>query len=709
MSRAAVLPGRHFPLGATWDGSGVNFALFSENAEKVELCIFDARGHRELRRVQLPEYTDQIWHGYVPEALPGTLYGYRVYGPYDPARGHRFNHHKLLLDPYAKLLRGTLRWTDANFGYRIGTPRADLSFDRRDNAAAMPKCVVVDPAFSWGDDRLPRHHWANTIIYEMHVRGFTMKQPGVPPDIRGTFTALCSPAAIEYLTKLGITAVELMPVHAFIDDRPLVEKGLRNYWGYNSIGFFAPENRYMATPWLGEFKTMVKRLHEAGIEVILDVVYNHTGEGNHMGPTLSFRGIDNASYYQLAGDPRFYVDYTGCGNTLRVRHPRVIQLITDSLRYWVEEMHVDGFRFDLAPAIVRKDQELDWWSSGFMTAVLQDPVLARVKMIAEPWDLGPNGYQVGHFPPGWSEWNDKYRDTVRQFWRGTDGMIPELASRLTGSSDLFARNGRQPRAGINFVTAHDGFTLSDLVSYDRKHNEANQNDNTDGTDANYSWNCGVEGPTDDPAVNALRDRQKRNLLAVLLLSQGTPMLLAGDEFGNSQGGNNNPYCQDNDIGWLSWDEIGPDGERLTEFVRRLIALRRAHPVFRRTRFFRGQITQNAGLKDITWIGPDSKEMQMEDWQDPSRRALGALLGGETGDHFISLAGYPEFDATFLILMNAYDHDLDFVLPRAGSFGVWEVAFDTAQSKENVPGSVRSATTVYRMAARSLSLFIARPV
>ena len=709
MTRAAVLPGRHFPLGATWDGSGVNFALFSEHAEKVELCIFDARGHRELRRVQLPEYTDQVWHGYIPEAVPGTLYGYRVYGPYDPARGHRFNHHKLLIDPYAKLLHGSLRWTDANFGYRIGTPRADLSFDRRDNAAAMPKCVVVDPAFSWGDDRLPHHHWTNTIIYEMHVRGFTMKQPGVPPDIRGTFAALCSPAAIEYLTKLGITAVELLPVHASIDDRVLVEKGLRNYWGYNSIGFFAPETRYMSTPWLGEFKTMVKRLHEAGIEVILDVVYNHTAEGNHMGPTLSFRGIDNASYYHLEEDARFYADYTGCGNTLRVRHPRVIQLITDSLRYWVEEMHVDGFRFDLAPAIVRRDKELDWWSSGFMTALLQDPVLARVKMIAEPWDLGPNGYQVGHFPPGWSEWNDKYRDTVRKFWAGTDGIIPELASRMTGSSDLFARNGRQPRASINFVTAHDGFTLTDLVSYNQKHNEANQSDNTDGTDANWSWNCGVEGPTDDAAIDALRARQKRNMLAMLLLSQGTPMLLAGDEFGNSQGGNNNPYCQDNDVGWLSWDDIGPDEERLIEFVRRLIALRQAHPVFRRTRYFRGQITDNDGLKDITWVGPNSKEMQMEDWQDASRRAFGALLGGETGDRFISLSGYPEFDATFLVLMNAYDDELDFVLPKAGSFAVWELVFDTAQTKANAPGSVWDAAAAYRMASRSLSLFIARPV
>jgi len=708
MTRATVLPGRHYPLGATWDGSGVNFALFSEHAEKVELCIFDPRGTRELRRVPLPQYTDQVWHGYLPEVVPGTLYGYRVYGPYEPARGHRFNHHKLLLDPYAKLLHGALRWTDANFGYRIGAPRADLSFDRRDNAAAMPKCVVVDPAFSWGDDRQLHSHWTNTIIYETHVRGFTMKNERVPPDLRGTFAGLGSPLAVEYLSKLGITAVELLPVHAFIDDRVLVEKGLRNYWGYNSIGFFAPETRYMATPWLGEFKTMVKRLHEAGIEVILDVVYNHTAEGNHMGPTLSFRGIDNASYYRLTDDPRYYTDYTGCGNTLRLQHPRVIQLVTDSLRYWVEEMHVDGFRFDLAPAIVRHDEEFNWWSSGFMTALLQDPVLSRVKLIAEPWDLGPNGYQLGHFPPGWSEWNGAYRDTVRRFWRGAEGVIPELASRLTGSSDLLSRNGRQPRASINFITAHDGFTLSDLVSYNSKHNEANFDNNGDGSDNNESWNCGVEGPTDDAHVLALRDRQKRNMLAMLLLSQGTPMILSGDEFGNSQGGNNNAYCQDNDTGWVSWDQIDSSGVRLTDFVRRLIALRGAHPVFRRPRFFAGEVTEKEGLKDITWISPDSNEMRMEDWQDPSRRALGALLAGETGDRFISLSGYPEFDSTFLMLMNAHDHVLDFVLPRAGSFEKWELVFDTARAQSGT-GTIWDATSIYQLESRSLTLFVARPV
>jgi glycogen operon protein len=707
-TRATVLPGRHYPLGATWDGSGVNFALFSEHAEKVELCIFDARGTRELRRVVLPEYTDQVWHGYLPDTVPGTLYGYRVYGPYDPAHGHRFNHHKLLIDPYAKQLSGTLRWTDANFGYRIGAPRADLSFDRRDNAAAIPKCVVVDTAFSWGDDRLLQTPWTNTIVYELHVRGFSMKNSLISPELRGSILALGSPPNIEYLTKLGVTAVEMLPVHASVDDRTLVEKGLRNYWGYNTIGYFAPEPRYLSGGALAEFKTTVKRLHEAGIEVLLDVVYNHTAEGNHLGPTLSFRGIDNVSYYGLSDDPRYYVDYTGCGNTLRLKHPRVMQMVTDSLRYWVEEMHVDGFRFDLAPAIVRRDEEFDWWSSGFMNALLQDPVLSRVKLIAEPWDLGPNGYQLGHFPPGWSEWNDKYRSTVRRFWKGSDGLIPELASRLTGSSDIFDSNGRQPRASINYVTAHDGFTLLDLVSYDHKHNEANLDDNNDGSDDNDSWNCGAEGQTDDAGIRHLRERQKRNMLAMLVLSEGTPMLLAGDEFGNTQSGNNNAYCQDNEISWLEWNEIDRDGSRLIDFVQRIIALRRAHPVFRRTRFFRGAVTDNEGLKDITWIRPDSSEMQNDDWHDGSRRALGALFAGETGERYIGASGYPEFDSTFLMLMNAGDSDLDFVLPQAGSFVRWELVIDTAQG-QNAPGKIWTAATAYRMASRSLSLFSAQPL
>jgi len=705
--RAEVLPGRPYPLGATWDGSGVNFALFSENAEKVELCIFDPRGIRELRRVVLPEYTDQVWHCYLPEMAPGTLYGYRVYGPYDPERGHRFNHHKLLIDPYAKRLHGSLHWTDAHFGYRVGSPRGDLSFDRRDNAAAMPKSVVVDTAFTWGNDRLLHTRWPNTIIYELHVRGFTMKHPLVPPEARGTFAGLASPPVVEHLLRLGISAVELMPVQAFVDDRYLVEKRLRNYWGYNTIGFFAPDPRYMSGTSLGEFKTMVKRLHEAGIEVFLDVVYNHTAEGNHLGPTLSFRGIDNKSYYRLAEDTRYYVDYTGCGNTLNLKHPRVSQLVTDSLRYWATEMHVDGFRFDLAPAIARRDTAFDWWSSIFVTALQQDPVLSRVKLIAEPWDLAPDGYQLGNFPPGWSEWNDKYRDTVRRFWQGNDGVIPELASRLTGSSDIFERNGRRPRASVNFVTAHDGFTLNDLVSYNEKHNDANLEGNHDGADQNYSWNCGVEGPSDDVTIRNLRAQQKRNLLATLLLSQGTPMLLGGDELNHTQLGNNNAYCQDNDIGWISWTDVDRSDVELLDFVRRLAELRRDHPVFRRPRFFHGRVTQHAGLKDIGWISPDGSEMDAAAWQDVSRRCFGALLGGETGDRFVSLSGYPEYDDTFLMLMNANDAAMQFVLPQIRSDGVWELVFDTLRPAPLQPGTRVRMGTPYTMGAKTLVLLVAR--
>lgn len=705
--RAAVLPGRPYPLGATWDGSGVNFAIFSENAEKVELCIFDARGTRELRRIVLPEYTDQVWHCYLPEIAPGTLYGYRVYGPYDPERGHRFNHHKLLIDPYAKRLHGSLHWTDAHFGYRVGSARGDLSFDRRDNAAAMPKSVVVDTAFTWGTDRQLHTRWPNTVIYELHVRGFTMKHPLVPPEARGTFAGLAAPAVVEHLLRLGVSAVELMPVHAFVDDRYLVEKRLRNYWGYNTIGFFAPDPRYMSGTSLGEFKTMVKRLHEAGIEVFLDVVYNHTAEGNHLGPTLSFRGIDNKSYYRLAENERYYVDYTGCGNTLNLKHPRVTQLVTDSLRYWATEMHIDGFRFDLAPAVARRENFFDWWSSIFITSLQQDPVLSRVKLIAEPWDLAPDGYQLGHFPPGWSEWNDKYRDTVRRFWQGNDGVIPELASRITGSSDIFDRNGRRPRASVNFVAAHDGFTLRDLVSFNSKHNEANLENNHDGVDQNYSWNCGAEGPSDDPAVAHLRAQQKRNLIATLLLSQGTPMLLGGDELMHSQQGNNNAYCQDNDIGWISWTDVDEHDVDFLDFVRRLIALRREHPIFRRTQFFHGNVTEREGLKDISWISPDSSEMEAEAWQESSRRCFGALLGGETGDRFVSLSGYPEYDDTFLILLNAHDGDMAFVLPAAGSYSSWELIFDTTRPVPPPPGTRVKVGETYAMRGRTTVLLVAR--
>jgi isoamylase len=700
--RAAVLPGRPYPLGATWDGSGVNFALFSENAEKVELCIFDSRGTRELRRVVLPEYTDQVWHGYLPEIERGTLYGYRVYGPYDPEAGHRFNHHKLLIDPYAKQLFGAVRWTDANYGYRVGSSRHDLSFDRRDNAAAMPKCVVVDTAFTWGEDRRLYTRWHDSIVYEMHVRGFTIKHPLVPPEVRGTFAGMSAPVVIEYLVRMGITAVELLPIHATVDDRYLVERRLRNYWGYNSIAYHAPDPRFLSGNSLGEFKTMVKRLHEAGIEVILDVVYNHTAEGNQLGPTLSLRGIDNKSYYRLQ-DGRHYVDYTGCGNTLNLAHPRTLQLVTDSLRYWVNEMHVDGFRFDLAPALGRREGDFQS-SSGFLSAIQQDPVLARVKMIAEPWDLSPGGYQVGNFPPGWSEWNDQYRDTVRRFWQGNDGLIPALASRVTGSSDIFDHHGRRPRSSINFVTAHDGFTLTDLVSYNEKHNEANFEDNRDGTDANYSWNCGVEGPTDDDRILNLRAQQKRNMLATLMLSQGIPMLLAGDELNHTQRGNNNAYAQDNEIGWISWtDDSDPE---LVEFLRDLARLRHQHPVFRRPHFFKGDTSGPSGLKDITWVEQSGREMNHHDWHESGRRCIGAMFGGDTGDRFVSLRGYPEFDETFLMLMNAHDHDIAFTLPAIPAFRGWRVVLDTTRPEPTPVDTRFLPGAIFGLKSRTLALLVA---
>jgi isoamylase len=671
--RVAVLPGRPYPLGASWNGAGVNFALFSEHAEKVELCLFDPRGRRETQRIVLPEYTDSVWHGYLPDARPGLLYGYRVYGPYDPFSGHRFNHHKLLLDPYALMIAGSLQWSDAHFGYRVGSSRADLSFDRRDNAAGMPKCVVVDPAFTWGNDRLLHARWHELIVYELHVRGYTMKHPAVAPQLRGTIAGLCAPAAIEYLTKLGVTAIELLPVQYSIDERHLIERGLRNYWGYSPIAFFAPNPRYLSRPDLGEFKTMVSRMHTAGIEVILDVVFNHTAEGNALGPTLSFRGIDNKSYYHLI-DGRYYADYTGCGNSLNLEHPQVLKMVTDSLRYWVEEMHVDGFRFDLATTLARRDGRFNPQST-FLASIEQDPMLSRVKLIAEPWDLGNDGYHAGDFPAGWSEWNDRFRDGVRRFWRG-DGTIPDMATRLTGSSDLFDRRGRRPRASVNFVTAHDGFTLADLVSYDRKHNEPNLEENRDGVNENYSWNCGHEGPTEDAQIVALRRKQQRNFLATLLLSQGLPMLLAGDERGRTQQGNNNAYCQDNEIGWIDWS--GSGDLTLFEFARTLIGIRRKHPVFRRPRFFRGVATGGSALKDIAWFTPSGSEMTQADWDDPSRRCFGALLGGDVGDRFISLQGYPEVDESFLLVLNGHDTPVGFTLPGAAGIRRWAQLIDTAQ-------------------------------
>ena len=669
-----VWPGSHYPLGATWDGEGVNFALFSEDADKVELCLFDSRGRQELQRIELSAQTDQVWHCFLPEARPGLLYGYRVYGPYAPERGHRFNPNKLLLDPYARAIEGPLRWSNTLFGYKVGSKREDLSFERRNSAAGMPKCKVIDPAFSWGNDRPPRTPWHETVIYELHVKGFTVQHPEVPRRLRGTYAGLAAEPVIDHLKRLGVTAVELMPVHAFVDERRLVAGGLRNYWGYNSIGFFAPDSRYSASGGDGEFKTMVKTLHAAGIEVILDVVYNHTAEGNHLGPTLCFRGIDNAAYYRLvADDPRHYMDYTGCGNTLNMMHPRVLQLIMDSLRYWVLEMHVDGFRFDLASALARELHEVDRLGA-FFDIIHQDPVISRVKLIAEPWDLGEGGYQVGNFPVGWTEWNGRYRDAVRAYWKGEGGVIGQLAYRLTGSSDLYEDDGRKPYASINFVTAHDGFTLHDLVSYNEKHNEANQEGNRDGENHNLSWNCGVEGATDDSEVRVLRARQKRNFLATLCLSQGVPMLLAGDETGRSQQGNNNGYCQDNEISWLNW-ELGPEERELMGFVQAALQLRRAHPTFRRRHFFEGRRIKGEGIKDIIWLNPDGQEMDDEQWHHTSARCLGMYLAGSAIDERDAHGGRIT-DDDFLLLLNADQEEVPFQIPKLAGERSWQVLVDT---------------------------------
>jgi glycogen operon protein len=699
-----VWPGSPYPLGATWDGEGVNFAIFSEHAEKVELCLFDVTGRREIQRIAMREQTDQVWHCYLPEARPGLLYGYRVYGPYDPAKGYRFNHHKLLLDPYAKQIQGKLEWSDSHFGYRIGNAKEDLSFDRRDNAAGVPKGMVIDSAFTWGSDRKPKIPWHESVIYEVHVKGFTIRHPDVPPALRGTYAGLATAPVIDYLTRLGITAVELMPVHSFVDDRRLVERGLRNYWGYNSIGFFAPEHRYSATGHANEFKTMVKTLHSAGIEVILDVVYNHTAEGNQLGPTLSFRGIDNPVYYRLVGDnARYYMDYTGTGNTLNMRHPRVLQLIMDSLRYWVLEMHVDGFRFDLAATLARELHEVDRLGA-FLDIIHQDPILSQVKLIAEPWDLGEGGYQVGKFPVGWAEWNDRYRDTVRSYWKGDGGLIGELAYRITGSSDLYARSGRRPYASINFVTAHDGFTLQDLVSYNQKHNEANGEDNRDGTDNNRSWNCGVEGPTDNPEILALRARQKRNLLATLFLSQGVPMMLAGDAIGHTQRGNNNAYCQDNEISWINWDPAIADNG-LLEFARQAISIRKKHPVFHRRNFFQGRAIKGAGIKDILWLHPDGKEMTDDEWNRESARCLGVLYAGEALDD-VDERGKRVLDDSFLLLINAHFEEVPFVVPAPTAGKEWIVLINTGDI-ENSNGNNLKVSQSYKLPARSLSLLTLR--
>ena len=702
----ALWPGRPYPRGATWDGMGVNFALFSENAERVELCLFDRSGRHEVQRLALREQTDQVWHGYLPQVRPGQLYGWRVHGPYRPRDGHRFNPHKLLLDPYARCITGSMRWHDALFGYRIGHADQDLSFDRRDSAPYMPRCKVVETAFSWGDDRHPRVPWHETVIYEAHVRGLTLQHPGVPPELRGTYAGLACAPVIDHLVRLGVTTVELMPVHSFVDDRHLVEAGRRNYWGYNSIGFFAPDARYSASGKIAEFKSMVRTLHAAGLEVVLDVVYNHTAEGSHLGPTLGFRGIDNAAYYRLEpGQPRYYQDFTGCGNTLNMQHPRVLQLLMDSLRYWVTEMHVDGFRFDLASALARELHAVDRLSA-FFDVLRQDPVLSQVKLIAEPWDLGAGGYQVGNFPVGWTEWNDKYRDTIRSYWKGEGGLIGDFAQRFTGSSDLYNRSSRRPYASINFVAAHDGFTLADLVAYDHKHNEANGEHNRDGHDHNLSWNCGVEGPTDDPAVLALRARQQRNFIATLLLSQGVPMLLAGDEMGRSQGGNNNAYCQDTTLSWVDW-ALDEPRQALLAFTRRLVALRARHPVFRRRDFFQGRPLYGSSVRDIVWLQPDGSEMTSDAWGHGHARALAVFLSGDgLGD--VDAQARPVLDDSFLLLFNAHSEPVSFTLPVDLAAGAGELLVDTRSAQ--TPAGVRIEPLVpYALAGRALALFrFARP-
>ena len=697
-------PGRPHPLGATWDGLGVNFALFSEHAKAVELCLFDSAADvRESVRLRLPERTDHVWHGYLPDVRPGQLYGYRVHGPYAPQDGHRFNPAKLVLDPYAKAIGRCLEWGDAIFGYTVGHPQQDLAQDDRDNAAIAPLSAVIDPAFTWGDDRRPRTPWHETIIYELHVRGFTYRHPGVPEALRGTYLGVSSDAALQHLRDLGVTAVELMPVHCHATDAHLVSLGLDNYWGYNSLAYFAPDVRYASAKGrmaaVREFKMMVRALHDAGLEVILDVVYNHTAEGDDLGPTLSMRGIDNASYYRLMPDnPRRYQDFTGCGNTLNMRHPRVLQLIMDSLRYWAVEMHVDGFRFDLASALARELFEVDKLGS-FFDIIQQDPVLSQVKLIAEPWDLGEGGYQVGNFPAGWTEWNGRYRDLVRRFWRGDGGTVSELASRLAGSSDLYAQGGRRPYASINFITSHDGYTLSDLVSYERKHNEANGEGNRDGESNNLSWNGGVEGPTTNQAILTLRARQVRNFLATLLLSQGVPMLCAGDEFGRTQLGNNNSYCQDNEVSWLDWNLS--DAQRdLLAFARRVIRLRIAHPALRRRTFFQGHGIRGQDVIDIVWLDPSGREMTDALWNAPQARALGVKLIGDAIAE-VDDRGEPIRDDTLLVLMNAGEAAVPFMLPDAGAGRTWQVLLETTGTAPACTD--QGPSTTYPLAPRALAV------
>ena len=665
-----VTEGRPFPRGACFDGQGTNFALFSAHATRVELCLFDAEG-RETR-IDLPEYTDEIWHGYLPDVRPGQAYGYRVHGPYEPEKGHRFNPNKLLMDPYAREFAGELTWCDELYGYTVGHPDKDLSFDERDSAPFVPKAVVVDETYDWEGDERPLLPWDETVVMETHVRGYTMKHPAVADDVRGTAAGLATPAVLKQIRELGITAVELLPVHAYLDDRHLLEAGRRNYWGYNTIGFFAIKGRYLSNGHRDEFRDLVKSAHKAGLEILLDAVYNHTAEGSELGPTLSFRGIDNLSYYRLTDDPRFYINDTGTGNTLNVSHPRVIQMVMDSLRYWVSDMHVDGFRFDLATILGREPTGFDQ-RGGILDAVAQDPLLASVKMIAEPWDCGPGGYQVGHFPPGWAEWNDRFRDDVRAFWKGDEGKLPDFGKRLTGSADFFDKRGRRPWASVNFITAHDGFTLHDLVSYDGKHNDANGEDNRDGSDNNHSWNCGAEGDTDDAGILALRERQMRNLLATLFLSKGTPMLLAGDERAQTQGGNNNTYGQDSEIAWIDWQRDPTEG-RLADFVRELVALRKAFPLLRRGRFLNGRYDEESGIRDLVWLSPDGQEATEAHWTDPGARSMAALMDGRAQQSGVRRQGV---DASLLVLVNAWSEGVTFRLPEADSATRWEVVLSSA--------------------------------
>ncbi|MGI8890997.1 MAG: glycogen debranching protein GlgX [Chthoniobacterales bacterium] len=682
MTPVKIWLGFPYPLGATWMGDGVNFAIFSEAAASVDLCLFDSPDARQENiRIPMTEHTDQVWHIFMPAVRPGQLYGFRVFGPYDPERGLRFNSSKLLLDPYSKAISGRINWADEMQGYVIGDPKEDLARDFRDDAWGMPKSVVVDTSFDWGGDKAPRVPLHRSVIYEMHVKGFSQLNEKVAPDLRGTYAGLGSEASIAYLQNLGVTAVELLPIHAYVNDKVLIDRGLTNYWGYNSIGFFAPDCKYSSSGMLGgqvtEFKNMVRSLHAAGLEVILDVVYNHTAEGNHLGPTLCFRGIDNQAYYRLMPeDPRFYLDFTGTGNTFNLLNTRTLQLVMDSLRYWITEMHVDGFRFDLASTLARDAHGVNKLHA-FFEIIHQDPVISQVKLIAEPWDVGEGGYQVGNFPVLWAEWNGKYRDAIRSFWKGDEGRIGELAYRLTGSPDLYQHSGRRPYASINFITAHDGFTLNDLVSYNDKHNEANGEENRDGDNNNHSWNHGVEGPTDDPEIKQLRLQQRRNFLVTLFFSQGVPMLTAGDEFARTQQGNNNAYCQDNEISWLDWN-LDQEQQALLEFTKRLIQLRHDHPVFRRPKFFQGRRIRGSEIRDVMWFNPGGNEMTDTEWNSPFVRCLGMLLSGDTID-VQTFQGEPIRDDTFLLLINAHHAELAFVLPGQKEVE-WELLLDTASAE-----------------------------